>query len=141
MNIIFDYNRTLFDPETQSLYPGVPVLLKSLSLLHTLFLVSRKEPIRMQTIDQLGIAHLFTQVLFVEQKTPELFATLVSNPEGTLVVGDCLRSEIEAGNLFGATTVHIKQGMFRNELPAYPMQVPTYTLDSLDELPALIQQL
>jgi len=44
MKILFDYNRTLFNPDTNSVYPDVFLVLKTLSLKHELFLITLDKP-------------------------------------------------------------------------------------------------
>ena len=141
MNIIFDYNRTLFDPETNSLYPGVLTLLKDLSSNYTLFLVSKNEPTRTKTIRELGLEKFFQEILFVPEKSKAIFETLKINPAETLVVGDYLPSEIAAGNDFGATTVRVLQGKFKDLTPTSSLENPDYQVTSLIELSQLLKQL
>jgi hypothetical protein len=55
MKIIFDYNRTIFDPDTDNLYFGVLDLLQKLSQKYELFLISRNEPTRKGRLEKLNI--------------------------------------------------------------------------------------
>jgi FMN phosphatase YigB (HAD superfamily) len=140
MNIIFDYNRTLFDPEIQDLYPGARTLLERLASQHTLFLVSKNEPIRIKTIETLGISQFFEKITFVEKKSKKTFIDLSIDPRETIVVGDCLGNEIEAGNDFGAITIRIQQGIFQNAIPICTLQEPAHEITFLNELESIIQK-
>ncbi len=141
MNIIFDYNRTLFDPETNTLYPEARKLLTDLSARYTLFLISKNEPSRTKTIHDLGLEKFFQKIIFVPEKSKALFKSLNIHPKETIVIGDYLPSEIAAGNDFGATTIRILQGKFKDLIPASPLEKPNYQIQSLSELPSLLQQL
>jgi FMN phosphatase YigB (HAD superfamily) len=76
MKIIFDYNRTLFNPDTGNLYPDVLSILSTLSKNHELFLVSRNDPRRESMLVSLGISSFFKKKLFVDTKTATLFKEL-----------------------------------------------------------------
>ena len=62
MKIIFDYNRTIFDPETDNLYLGVLELLQKLSSKYELFLISRNEPTRKKRLEELNIKNYFQKI-------------------------------------------------------------------------------
>lgn len=111
--IIFDFNRTLLDPDSATLYPGVSSMLQALRKRgYVLHLVSRLEPTRTQTLQKLGITDYFSRIALVEDKD-EVIHQLVNAAEGeTYVVGDRLHDEIRSGNRAGARTIHVKQGTF-----------------------------
>jgi len=133
MKIIFDYNRTLFDPETDSLYRGVSGLLKTLSKKYDLFLISKNEPGRKEKFEKMGIKNYFQKVVFVENKTKQLFEDLSNNSCDVFVVGDRVREEIFLGNILGFITVWVKQGKFACELPTKE-QTPKYIINDIREL-------
>lgn len=133
MKIIFDYNRTLFDPETGALYPGVPGLLKVLSKQYDLFLISKNEPGRKEKFEKMNIKKYFQKVVFVEKKTKQLFEDLSNNSRDVFVVGDRVREEILLGNILGFITIWVKQGKFACELPIKE-QTPQYTIKNIQEL-------
>jgi FMN phosphatase YigB (HAD superfamily) len=133
MKIIFDYNRTLFDPETDSLYQGVPGLLRVLSKKYDLFLISKNEPGRREKFEKMSIKKYFQKVVFVENKTTELFEDLSNNSHDVFVVGDRVREEIFLGNVLGFITIWVKQGKFACELPTKE-QTPQYIINNIQEL-------
>ena len=138
MNIIFDYNRTLFDPETNGLYPGVFDILKELSSRHELFLVSRNAPERRVELAQLGIEQYFKTISFVEEKSQELFTKLAGSAEKILVIGDSIADEITIGNMLGFTTIRMKQGAFGTQTPSHPIQVPTHEISTIADITRVI---
>jgi ribonucleotide monophosphatase NagD (HAD superfamily) len=140
MTILFDYNRTLFNPETESLYPGAVELLENLAPKAMLLLVSKNEPTRSDKLERLGIKKFFKKVAFVDLKTEQLFKDLVSAAGGTgpvLVVGDRVQGEIRVGKAAGFITVWVKQGKFAEILPTEE-ETPTYTVNDIRELQKII---
>jgi FMN phosphatase YigB (HAD superfamily) len=75
--VIFDFNRTLYDPETGALYPEAAELLSELSAERRLFLYSKLEGGRSDLLHELGIADHFEDTYFVEHKTPESIRAIV----------------------------------------------------------------
>lgn len=139
MKIIFDYNRTLFNPDTNELYQGAFDLLQNLSNKHELFLVSRDEPGRMNRFKNLGIEKYFKKIVFTPNKTKQVFEDFGGNSSDTFVVGDCLRDEISLGNQLEFITVRIKQSRFAIEIPTKPER-PTHTISDIRELEDVISQ-
>jgi FMN phosphatase YigB (HAD superfamily) len=141
MNIILDYNRTLFNPDTSALFPGVLETLAELAKGHSLFLVSRLEPRRASKLVELGIAEFLTDVRFVEEKTEEVFSSFVFGAGRVVVVGDRVQEEIRVGNALGYTTVLVQQGRFVNELPQSLSETPAYAISDIRDLVLLINTL
>ena len=138
MKIIFDYNRTIFDPENNGLYPGVFELLKKLADKHELFLISRNEPSRKDRLEELGIKNYFKKTMFVDEKNTGIFKDLIGDSKNVLVVGDSLRDEIKTGNKLGLLTVRLKKGRFANEIPASPEEKPMFNISETTELEKII---
>lgn len=140
MKIIFDYNRTLFNPEADSLYQGVVELLQDLSRNNYLYLISRNEPGRKDRLEELGIKNYFQDIVFVEEKTPQTFRALVHKGERVLVIGDRVKEEIFLGNQLGFITIWVQQGKFSTELPSKPQEQPDYTVENISELQKIISK-
>lgn len=136
MQIIFDYNRTLFNPETGKLYTGIFMMLKKLAKKHKLFLITMNEPERKNTIKELGIDQYFRQILFVEQKTEEVFKNMVAQNETVIVIGDRLQGEIQIGVQLGFITIHIQHDTSM-PTPSLKMQ-PTHTANSAKKIIEII---
>lgn len=140
MKIILDYNRTVFDPETNQLFPGVYELLTNLSQNHTLFLVSMNEPERRDRLEALGINKFFSKTIFVNEKTEEVFMKLVGGSIDVVVAGDRVADEIRIGNMLGFVTVWVQQGKFGKEGPRIKQEEPTYTINKITDLVKILSQ-
>lgn len=144
-NIIFDWKRTLYNPEEKSLIFG------SLELLNFIFqknipmvLIGKGGEDMYQEVDRLNIKKYFTDILFKEgEKEVETFRQYVNEkqPKSTLLIGDRVRSELEVGNILGATTVWVKQGQFATEEPKNEDQKPDFTVGSLNEVSKIISEM
>lgn len=136
MNIIFDYNRTLFNPESGRLYDNVPLILKRLSKEFSLFLFSYNEFGREKFMKDVEIEKLFKNISLVVSKNKETMSQLtIEFPANiTLVVGDSLRDEIAIGNELGYETVWLKKGKFASETPRNEKEKPKYTISELEEI-------
>ncbi len=114
-NIITDWKRTLYDPDSQQLIDGARSLLE---LIH-------HKSISLILIDAGGEQeNLATLAQFVNQ----------DRPEETLIISDRVHSEIEMGNQLHATTLWLRQGKFAAGIPLTEGQQPTLTMYSLEEV-------
>jgi len=139
--VIFDFNRTLYDPDTGKLNDGALDLVKTLSKEGIkLSLLSKKaEEDRIVQICELGIEEYFMYIKIIEgSKTVPDFQGVMRlmhlYPPQIAVVGDRVRSEIDIGNQLGMTTFWYKNGKFANEEPQTEKQKPKYIITSLEEL-------
>lgn len=139
MTIIFDLNRTLFDPETGALVSGaLSVLEHFYTKGYPLHLVSKREGGRDELIDDFDIRRFFTTVSFVEDKAVPVQKIKEESEGEVYVVGDYLKSEIRAGNMAGATTIWLRRGKFMEVNPEHEHEVPNHTIGELEELFELI---
>jgi FMN phosphatase YigB (HAD superfamily) len=141
MKIIFDYNRTLFDPDSSALYPGTREVLEKLSKKYKLFLVSQNEPLREQRFYELDLGKFFQEIYFVEKKTLSLFRRIISGEEKSVIVGDSIASEITLGNQLRCTTIRLHKGIFATVMPEDRDQIATHNIYNLNELESLLQDL
>lgn len=136
--IIFDWKRTLYDPESKKLITGALKILKLLTTKWSkVILIGKGGDEMYQEVKRLKIKKYFSKIIFQEgKKDMMIFSQFISikNPRLTMVVGDRVQSEIEIGNTLKATTIWIKNGKFSEELPLSKIQEPTFTLNSLVEL-------
>lgn len=144
ITIIFDWKRTLYNPEQQCLIEGVEELLLFLkSKGVTCLLIGKGDYEMHDEVERLEINQYFKHIIFDQaNKTIELFQKNIP-PEIThlVVVGDRVRSEIEIGNKLGATTIWLCQGKFSDEQPLHEMQKPMYRVYSLGEIKKIIQKM
>ncbi len=144
--IIFDWKRTLYDPENKALIEGAAEVLQYLGTTGIELYIVGKDQIgdMPEEIERLGISSLFRAIHFIrETKTMNDMGQFVAadHPELAFVVGDRVRSEIAVGNQLGATTVWVRAGKFADELPVDPIQIPDFTINTIAELPSLIDSL
>ena len=138
--VIFDFNRTLFDPVTYTLYPGAGAMLDELRDKYRLFLYSRRGFNRHKLLEDLNILHCFEGTCFVETKTAENLRAFMNehsiSTDNAIVVGDAIWSELCLGQELGMRTVWFKQGAVPpGALPC----VPTHTVTSIPELHVLLR--
>lgn len=139
--VIFDFMRTLYDPLTAKLYPGVSAMLSDLQEERTLILYSRKERSRFELLRELNIDACFDGAYFVDTKDAtnllNIMMTHDLSPQDCIVVGDILEAELCAGSELGADTVFLSQSGTRADSP---LCMPTHTVRSIDELHGLLKQ-
>ena len=140
--IIFDFNRTIYDPEAEKLTEGALDLLKRLKAAdYKLALISGAGDgeTREGLIKSLGIDQFFDYVEIVKTvKNETTFQAgcdyIGLKPEEIAVVGDRVRRGIRIGNNLGMLTIWYKQGKFATELPESDMDQPDYTITRLKEV-------
>ncbi len=135
-SIIFDWKRTLYDPDSKTLINGAKALLafckgKNIPMI----LVGKGGEDMQQEVDRLGVLGYFREIVFAEgEKDPQVFKKYFSSdPKKTIFIGDRNRSELEIGKKLGATTIWVKQGKFSVEEPENENQKPDYTVLSLHD--------
>ncbi len=139
--VIFDFNRTLYDPEKEKLMEGARRLLNSLkkrSIKMALLSITSSDN-REQLIASLDLEPYFTEILIIDQtKKPEHFRALSqklqTEPEKCLVIGDRIKQEIHNANLAGMKTCWLQRGKFKAETPEIQNEIPDYTVNNLDEV-------
>lgn len=142
--VIFDYNRTLYDPDTGDVVSGA---IETLSVLQSwevsLHLISRKEAGRFKTFHDLGFDRYFSSICFVEDKSCDVFRMILGRahvlPEDAYVVGDYLHEEIRFGNQCGMRTIWLRRGKFSTLVPEGPYDTPWRVVSGLDEILPLIE--
>lgn len=136
-NIIFDWKRTLYDPDTKELIEGAKELLEFLNNKNVpMVLIGKGGDDMQEEVDRLGVGGYFQKIVFAQgEKDPEVFKEHISkvNPKKTVLIGDRVRSELMIGSQLGATTIWVKQGKFAIEDPENDNQKPTFTVGSLSE--------
>ncbi|MCK5039474.1 MAG: HAD hydrolase-like protein [Candidatus Aenigmarchaeota archaeon] len=139
--IIFDFNRTLYNPETNNLTPGVIDLLASLKNSgYRLCLISKATTEnRREEISDLGLDPYFVYIQVNEgNKNASHFRNcmdiLECNPEDILVIGDRIKGEIYLANQLGMKTIWYKSGKFSTELPSNEKEKPNHTITILSDV-------
>lgn len=136
-SVIFDWKRTLYNPDTAVLVEGAKELLEyAKSKTSKLILIGKGAQEMHDEVERLGVKEYFSDIIFQEgKKDPEIFKQFVSkeNPRETIFIGDRVRSELAVGRELGATTIWVKNGKFADELPKSENQNPDYTVSNLRE--------
>jgi len=136
--IVFDFNHTLYDPDSDSLVPGVLQVLKKLSSDFILILYCKAGEGRDKRVSELGLKDFFKKIIFVENKTSQDLISLAEEfnlkTEDFVVVGDRIKSELAAGKGAGCKTIWFKNGKFAEEIPEQPTEFPDHTIFNLEEV-------
>lgn len=143
--IIFDFNRTIFNPEKGFLESGALEVLDKFKNEYKVFLICTGSPGRKKLIEILGLKKYFLKVLVAgKEKQEKHFLYCLkksrSKPLQAVVVGDALMSEISIGKKLGIITIRLKKGKFAMEEPTRQNK-PDYEIKSLLELPSLIAKI
>lgn len=140
--VIFDFNRTLYDPESDALYEGVLAMLDELRTMRRLILYSKKEGGREDLLTRLGIEAHFEAAYFVDSKTADSVRDILARHElatdECIIVGDVITSELAAGREVGLETVWLRHGKFANLFRPFE---PTHTTTTIAELRALLARI
>lgn len=140
--VIFDYNRTIYNPDTDQLMDGAKQVLDQLQKNGvTLFLIAKGDDERKKRIETLGLIPYFKGIIVNQKKSAEDYQDCLSSCEkGTtfFAVGDRIKEEIRHANSCGITTIWFRNGKFANEEPERTEEQPRHTVRSLAEIPDLI---
>jgi ribonucleotide monophosphatase NagD (HAD superfamily) len=137
-SIIFDWKRTLYNPDKSTLIEGAIEVLNYFSMRNIpIFLIGKGHKEMYDETVRLDIAKYFQDILFVEgpKDSNDFLKYMKFNErQNTIVIGDRIKSELKVGKFVGATTVWVKQGKFAFELPENENENPDYIVNSLLEL-------
>lgn len=140
--IIFDWKRTLYNPDNKILIEGAVDLLEYIKGKNTPMVLAGKGGDDMQQeVIRLGLEIYFKETIFAEgEKDPRVFQPFITkdNPKKTLFIGDRVRSELQIGHQLGATTIWVRQNKFATEEPLNKDQEPDHTVTSLKEVLKLL---
>ncbi|MEK7545337.1 MAG: HAD hydrolase-like protein [Patescibacteria group bacterium] len=143
--IVFDWKRTLYDPDKKELITGAAELLNFLKEQNiNMILIGKGGDEMHEETQRLEVEKYFQKTIFQEgKKEVDQYISFIKkeNPEDTIFIGDRVRCEIEIGNTLGATTIWIKQGKFAGEEPENQKQEPTHTVHSLEECLELVKEI
>ncbi len=136
--VVFDFNRTIYDPEKGRVIEGAINVLEKLLPKFPMVLYCKTGDGRGEKIKELGIEKYFKRMVFVEKKSPRDLLKLAKEfnigPGEILVIGDRVRSEIAAAKQAGCKTIWFRQGKFAGEEPAKKEEEPDQTIIQLKDL-------
>lgn len=143
--IIFDFNRTLYDPESKKLMEGARSLLKSVGKEYELYLITSKSDAkesRKKLIEKLNLQKYFEQILICKEKTKQEFRKIINkkiiSKKGSFVIGDQIGREIKIGNSLGLKTIRICAGKFSDEIPKNSLEKPDFEVKRLDDISRIV---
>jgi len=138
---IFDFNRTLYDPDVDELTEGCEDLLERLMKLgYGLCLLSKEiSNSRKDKVFKLGLSKYFGKILIIqgekaEEHLRECLGFLRSGPLQVAMVGDRVEKEIFLGNKLGMVTIWYQAGKFANVFPTNELEKPTVVITRLTEI-------
>lgn len=141
--IVLDFNRTVYDPDSDTLVEGAEELLESLCQNFPLVLYCKTGNERNEKIGKLGIKKFFKKIAFVKEKTAQdlinIAKELKVNPNEITVIGDRIKSEIAAAKKAGCKTIWFKKGKFAEEKPKTQSEQPDHTITKLEEIPKIVK--
>ena len=108
--IIFDFNKTLYNPETDALYADAMMTCEMLrSRGYRLLLLSQQKSERSELITKMGLSTVFERVVLTTIKDISSFERLLDGLEvvSVTVVGDGLDREIRIGSELGYRTIFV----------------------------------
>ena len=160
--VAFDWGHTLMDErrdeqiplETRPIHlmPGVAEVLPRLTLPLAVWANTRvaAEAAVRRWLDRAGIGPFFRWVITsveagARKPAPEFFQYALAGcglaRDEVLFVGNQLNTDIAGAEAFGIRTVWLRGAAYRSLDDAPCEASPTYTIDTLHDLPALIEQL
>ena len=140
--IILDFNRTLFNPETNSLFFGVIEFLSSYSKSYSLALIGKGDERRANLIEELDIKKYFKYFSLIEEKSEEDFLKCLMemkvDKKDTWSIGDRVKKEIMISNKIGIKTIWFRNGKFASETATQEIEKPNFTVGSFEEIKKII---
>lgn len=141
--IIFDLNRTLYDPDKKQLNGSAIFVLKELKKKkYKMCLVSKGKAGADDVIRVHNLEKYFIEILFSQAKSEDDFVKCLNSMnlkyDEVMVVGDKIKGEISRGNSLGMQTVWFRNGKYKDELPETDLEKPKHTITKLREVLKLI---
>lgn len=138
--VLFDFNRTLYNPDTDALNEYARELLSHLQQRGIpLFMVCKGGEERKKKIEELGLLPFFQRVIVTERKgLVDFFSCRSEYPDAQwIAIGDRLVEELRYAKEAGMETVWFRNGRFAHEQPAQTGIHPGYVVFNLTEVPSL----
>lgn len=140
--IIFDFNRTLYDPDRNCLAEEIDDILKTYRKKYVLAIVAKGDQKRMSLLAESGVKGFFQFISFKEEKTDEDYRECLDRfhfkPNQCWSIGDRVKKEIAISKKLGLKTIWFKNGKFAQETPADELERPDYTIASFAEIKNII---
>ncbi len=140
--IIFDFNRTIYDPIQDKIEENLDSILKNLiDKGYALYLVSHGIASDKSFIEEFKIINFFEET-YVTRNKKKAFERILdkseAQPEYSFVIGDRIEAEIRIGNILGFNTVWFRKGKLKNRRGEGRDEKANYVIGDLNELNNLI---
>ena len=89
-------------------------------------------------MEELNIKNYFQKILFVNEKSKQVFEEIVGNTKKVIVVGDSISDEIKIGNQLGFFTIRLKKGKFATEIPKNKKEIAKFEITDINDLENII---
>jgi FMN phosphatase YigB (HAD superfamily) len=143
--VIFDWGRTLYNPEVHGLFPDTRVTLEYLKESgYNLAIVSlataghAQIEERLEIIKEENLQPLFHSIKFDISDKDAMYVDTVQelhvDPADTIIVDDRVVRGIAWGILHGCKTIWVQSGKFAGELPNEKTGYPDHTVTTIGEL-------
>jgi FMN phosphatase YigB (HAD superfamily) len=136
--IIFDFNRTLYDPDMRILIKDAEQVVKKTAQHYKLGLVSAAVSSRIELIKELGLDTYFSKVVVSKSKNKTDFEAIIeqlhADRKKSYVIGDRIKGEIIIGNQLDLQTIWFRAGKFADEVPESRVEQPKYTITKLKDV-------
>jgi len=144
--IIWDFNRTIYNPDQKKLIPGAKELLKAfqkLGYLNVIYSKNKANDMRIsRAVHRCKILKYLKDIVVRKKKDVSDLRLILNQYNADInqsfLISDRTRVDIEMGNSLGLKTIWIKSGKFANQLPETEKQEPTLTINSLGEIKAVL---
>lgn len=139
--IIFDFNRTLHDPDQDTLIDWTIEILESLSKKYPLFMLSKWDSVRRKKVTDLDLEKYFEEIYVVTEKNLDQIQVIKDKyPEWTQFysVGDRIKKEIVLWNKMWLKTIRFQNWKFASEIPESEDERPWKIVTNLLDIESLI---
>ena len=89
-------------------------------------------------MEKLNIKNYFHKILFVNEKSKQIFKEIAGDTKNVIVVGDSIGNEIKIGNQLGFITIRLKKGKFAMEIPKDKDEFAKFEIMDINELENII---
>jgi putative hydrolase of the HAD superfamily len=141
---VLELGQAMLDKPVEPL-PGVAEVLAELAGSFDLMLVTKGDLFDQETkLAKSGLGHHFSRVEIVSEKDEATYAALLErhglHPGAFTMVGNSVKSDILPVLALGARAIHIPYHLtWAHEVVATPVESPFPVLDSIRDLPALLE--
>lgn len=147
--VIFDWGRTLYDPETNALFAetrstleylkerGYALAIVALATAGQAKIIERQEIIKQEKLEP-----FFDSIKFAVADKGAMYVTTLQEqhvkPADTTIVDDRVTRGIAWGVAHGCRTIWVQSGKFAHELPTLETGNPNFTVTSIGELRTIL---